>query len=57
MQVPEESGDDEIALLGRVFNQMTRQLKGQREALIEANIETERRRRLFDSVLSTSPPA
>ena len=45
-------GDDEIALLGRTFNEMTRQVKGQRDALIAANAETERRRRLFDSVLS-----
>ncbi len=51
-RVPESRGDDEIALLGRAFNDMTRQVKGQRDALIEANIETERRRRLFDSVLS-----
>ena len=51
-RVPEVRGDDEIALLGRAFNDMTRQVKGQRDALIEANIETERRRRLFDSVLS-----
>ena len=48
----EERGDDEIALLGRTFNEMTRQVKGQRDALIAANDETERRRRLFDSVLS-----
>ena len=52
VQVPEEDGDDEIAMLGRLFNQMTRQLKGQREALIDSNRTTERRRRLFDSVLS-----
>jgi two-component system, NtrC family, nitrogen regulation sensor histidine kinase NtrY len=52
VQVPEEEGDDEIAMLGRLFNQMTRQLKGQREALIDSNRSTERRRRLFDSVLS-----
>jgi two-component system nitrogen regulation sensor histidine kinase NtrY len=52
VRVPEARGDDEIALLGRAFNDMTRQVKGQRDALIEANIETERRRRLFDSVLS-----
>jgi two-component system, NtrC family, nitrogen regulation sensor histidine kinase NtrY len=52
VQVPEEDGDDEIASLGRLFNQMTRQLKGQREALIETNAQTETRRRLFDSVLS-----
>ncbi len=52
VRVAEARGDDEIALLGRAFNTMTRQVKGQRDALIEANIETERRRRLFDSVLS-----
>jgi two-component system, NtrC family, nitrogen regulation sensor histidine kinase NtrY len=53
VQVPEEEGDDEIAMLGRLFNQMTRQLKGQREALIDSNRQTEGRRRLFDSVLSS----
>lgn len=52
VQVTEEPGDDEIAMLGRLFNQMTRQLKGQREALVEGHRQTERRRRLFDSVLS-----
>ena len=53
VQVQEESGDDEIAMLGRLFNQMTRQLKGQREALLSTNHQIERRRRLFDSVLSS----
>ncbi len=52
VQVLEEPGDDEIAMLGRLFNQMTRQLKGQREALMDGHRQTERRRRLFDSVLS-----
>ena len=52
VQVHEEDGDDEIATLGRVFNQMTLQLKGQREALMQAHNQTEQRRRLFDSVLS-----
>jgi two-component system nitrogen regulation sensor histidine kinase NtrY len=52
VQVVEEEGDDEIASLGRLFNQMTRQLKGQREALMDSHRQTERRRRLFDSVLS-----
>lgn len=52
VQVTEEEGDDEIASLGRLFNQMTRQLKGQREALMESHAQTETRRRLFDSVLS-----
>ena len=53
VQIPEEEGDDEIAMMGRLFNQMTRQLKGQRDALVESNRETEGRRRLFDSVLSS----
>jgi two-component system nitrogen regulation sensor histidine kinase NtrY len=53
VQVVEEDGDDEIAMLGRYFNQMTRQLKGQREALLDNTRQIERRRRLFDSVLSS----
>lgn len=53
VQVVEEEGDDEIAMLGRVFNQMTRQLNTQREALMDSHRATERRRRLFDSVLSS----
>ncbi|CTQ50687.1 sensor histidine kinase NtrY-like [Jannaschia donghaensis] len=53
VRVTEEAGTDEIAMLGRMFNQMTRQLKGQRDALVETNTQTERRRRLFDSVLSS----
>ncbi|SPH17792.1 Sensor histidine kinase WalK [Defluviimonas aquaemixtae] len=53
VQVAEEEGDDEIAMLGRVFNQMTRQLSAQREALMDSHRVTERRRRLFDSVLSS----
>ncbi len=53
IQVVEEPGDDEISMLGRLFNQMTRQLKGQREALMDSNNQSETRRRLFDSVLSS----
>ena len=53
VQVIEEEGDDEIAMLGRYFNQMTRQLKGQRETLLTNTEQIERRRRLFDSVLSS----
>ncbi|MHC0052849.1 sensor histidine kinase NtrY-like [Actibacterium sp. D379-3] len=53
VRVLEEPGDDEIAMLGRIFNQMTRQLKGQRDTLMENNRQIERRRRLFDSVLSS----
>ncbi|MFP4326826.1 MAG: ATP-binding protein [Paracoccaceae bacterium] len=53
VQVIEEDGDDEIAMLGRYFNQMTRQLKGQREKLLDNTRQIDRRRRLFDSVLSS----
>lgn len=53
VQVVEEAGDDEIALLGRYFNQMTYQLKGQRERLLDNTRQIERRRRLFDSVLTS----
>ncbi|MDK3016274.1 sensor histidine kinase NtrY-like [Pseudodonghicola flavimaris] len=53
VQVLEEEGDDEIAMLGRYFNQMTRQLKGQRQTLLANTRQIEVRRRLFDSVLSS----
>ncbi|MEM9551002.1 MAG: HAMP domain-containing protein, partial [Pseudomonadota bacterium] len=53
VRVTEEAGDDEIAMLGRYFNQMTRQLKGQRDALLDNTRQIEERRRLFDSVLSS----
>lgn len=53
VHVLEEQGDDEIAMLGRYFNQMTRQLKGQRETLLENTRHIERRQRLFDSVLTS----
>ncbi len=51
VRVIEDDGDDEISELGHYFNQMTSRLKGQRDQLIETNQRTERRGRLFDSVL------
>ncbi|MFZ5963786.1 ATP-binding protein [Thalassococcus sp. BH17M4-6] len=53
VQVVEDEGDDEIALLGRYFNQMTRQLKAQRQTLLDNTRQIERRQRLFDSVLGS----
>jgi two-component system nitrogen regulation sensor histidine kinase NtrY len=53
VQVREEESDDEIAMLSRYFNQMTKQLKAQRATLMENTEQIERRRRLFDSVLSS----
>ena len=52
VRVKEERGADEIAVLGRVFNRMTGQLKGQRDALVEARDDTERRRLFIEAVLS-----
>lgn len=53
VQVIEEDGNDEIAMMGRYFNQMTKQLKGQRQTLLDNTQQIERRRRMFDSVLSS----
>ncbi|MEJ1991934.1 MAG: PAS domain-containing sensor histidine kinase [Maritimibacter sp.] len=53
VQVLEEKTGDELELLGQMFNRMTRQLKGQRQALLENTEQIERRRRLFDSVLTS----
>ncbi len=52
VRVKEESGDDEIAVLSRVFNWMTDQVKRQRDDLIDVNEETERRRLFIEAVLS-----
>jgi two-component system nitrogen regulation sensor histidine kinase NtrY len=52
-QVIEEEGDDELSSLSRYFNQMTRQLKQQRDRLLENTQQIERRGRVFDSVLSS----
>jgi two-component system nitrogen regulation sensor histidine kinase NtrY len=40
-------------MLSRYFNQMTRQLKAQRETLLDNTRQIDRRRRMFDSVLSS----
>ncbi|SHI32222.1 sensor histidine kinase NtrY-like [Wenxinia saemankumensis] len=53
VRVIEEEGDDEIAQLGRDFNAMTAQIRAQRQTLIDSAAQIERRRRLFDSVLSS----
>lgn len=52
-QVAESADNDEIAMLGGVFNQMTRELKAQRDALVESHHDSEAQRRLFDSVLTS----
>jgi len=52
-QVEVEETGDEIEQLSGLFNRMTRQLKGQRDRLLDNTDQIERRRRLFDSVLSS----
>lgn len=52
-RVAEQKGNGEITVLGRVFNQMTRQLKQQRASLINSNRETEKQHALLDSVLTS----
>ena len=51
IHVPEERGEDEIALLGRVFNRMIKQVKLQRDKLLKNNSELDARKRLFETVI------
>ncbi len=53
VRVREGSGTDEISTLGRIFNRMVSRLKVQHGAILETNIQIDRRRRLFDSVLGS----
>ncbi|MEM8776542.1 MAG: ATP-binding protein, partial [Pseudomonadota bacterium] len=53
VQVREEDSDHEIGMLSSYFNQMTRELKMQRDRLLSNTQQIERRRRLFDSVLGS----
>ena len=46
------SDADEITALGRTFNRMTGQLQSQRNELVEANQQLDRRRRFTETVLS-----
>ena len=52
IQVPEQSGEDEIALLGRAFNKMIKKVKIQRDTLLNNNYEIDARKRLFETVIS-----
>jgi len=52
IRVKEQRGTDEVALLGRVFNRMTQQLKAQRDALVSAKEDSEIRRHFIEAVLS-----
>src|SRR5690606_30880329 len=48
-RVPERESDDEIGTLSRAFNRMTRQLASQRNELVEANRQLDRRRRFTEA--------
>ena len=50
-EVSEEKGKDEVAILGKVFNKMTRQIKKQRDSLLSINSKTEEQKRQFEAVL------
>lgn len=52
VRVETANKDDEIGALGLAFNRMTEQLESQRGALLEANVESERRRGFIEAVLS-----
>ncbi|MBZ0324961.1 MAG: PAS domain-containing sensor histidine kinase, partial [Alphaproteobacteria bacterium] len=51
-RVPETAEEDEIGSLARSFNRMTSQLESQRRELIEANRQSETRRRFTEVVLA-----
>ncbi|MEM9234463.1 MAG: ATP-binding protein, partial [Pseudomonadota bacterium] len=48
-------GDGELGELGEAFNEMTRQLAGQRDDLIAANEQSDARRRFIETVISGVP--
>ena len=51
-RVKEERGNDEFALLGRVFNDMTEKVAAQRDELLEASREAQESRDFIAAVLS-----
>lgn len=51
-RVPERKSKDEIGVLAGAFNQMTSQLQGQTNALVNANAQLESRRALIEAVMS-----
>jgi two-component system nitrogen regulation sensor histidine kinase NtrY len=52
VRVKEPRGNDEITRLSQIFNRMAEQLGRQREALVSAKEDSERRRHFIEAVLS-----
>lgn len=52
VEVMTEKSEGDLANLGTTFNNMTGQLRGQRDALLAANEQIDRRRRFTEAVLS-----
>ena len=50
-KVSEEKTGDEIAFLGKVFNQMTRKVKQQRDKLLQINKKTEDQSKFLEAVI------
>ena len=51
-KVPIEKGDGDLAHLGETFNAMTQQLHSQREEIVSASDQIDRRRRFTEAVLA-----
>lgn len=52
VQVPIDRREGDLANLGATFNNMTAQLRGQRDALLSANDQIDQRRRFTEAVLA-----
>ena len=51
VRIVEQNTDDEIAILGKIFNRMTKRVKKQRDTLIAINMKTETQRHFFETVI------
>ncbi len=52
IELPEKRGEGDLRRLSQTFNTMTRELKGQRDALVTANEQLMERRHFMEAVLS-----
>jgi len=51
VRVPEPEEEDELAVLARAFNRMTKEIRDQRHDLLDANALSDQRRRFTETVL------